>query len=132
MKSAEIKVQAEQKLVEMEEVKQVAAPKVVDKPPSFDNLISGQHSSGYWPEQYASHLARYLQAGSIECSAVRDALQSVSLTGGATTEQVYLTLLALYILEEGFEDNEDEWQLIAQKAASRCIESHKLKRNKNN
>ena len=29
---------------------------------------------------------------------------------------VYLTLLALYILKEGFDSKKDEWQLLAKKA----------------
>ena len=31
-------------------------------------------------------------------------------------EQVYLTLLALFLLREVFIDKEDEWQMIARKA----------------
>jgi len=45
-------------------------------------------------------------------------LSSASIKKGATRESVYLTLLALYILEEAFADKEDEWQLIAGKAKS--------------
>ena len=31
-------------------------------------------------------------------------------------ERIWLTLLALYVFQTKFEDREDEWQLIAQKA----------------
>ena len=45
-----------------------------------------------------------------------EALNQVQLQGGADVMTVYLTLLALYILAEAFEDDEDEWQMIASKA----------------
>ena len=35
---------------------------------------------------------------------------------GKVLETAFLTLLALFILEEAFLDNEDEWQMIAKKA----------------
>ena len=35
---------------------------------------------------------------------------------GEAFEVAYLTLLALFILEEAFDDYEDEWELIARKA----------------
>ena len=38
------------------------------------------------------------------------------MQGGADLTIIYLTLLALYILEEAFRDCEDEWQMIASKA----------------
>ena len=31
-------------------------------------------------------------------------------------EKIYLTLLALYLLEEAYADEEDQWQMIARKA----------------
>ena len=34
----------------------------------------------------------------------------------ADRDSVYLTLLAIYILEEGFPNDEDEWTLILDKA----------------
>ena len=42
---------------------------------------------------------------------MRDALAHVS-----DIETVYVTILALYILEEAFGDFEDQWQMIASKA----------------
>jgi len=35
---------------------------------------------------------------------------------GDALESAYLTLLALFILEDCFAENEDEWELIARKA----------------
>ena len=52
----------------------------------------------------------------IEDAGVRQALSQVTLSSGANSELVYLTLLALFILEECFDDFEDEWELIARKA----------------
>ena len=39
-----------------------------------------------------------------------------SLGAGADIETVYLTLLAIYILREAYDDYEDEWQLLVKKA----------------
>ena len=61
-------------------------------------------------------LANCIADDSIECAKVREALASVSLSDGCDAEAVYLTLLALFILDEAFTDQEDEWQLIASKA----------------
>ena len=38
------------------------------------------------------------------------------MADGVDKRNVYLTLLALYILEEEFEINQDEWMMIAKKA----------------
>ena len=46
---------------------------------------------------------------------MRQAIASVNPTG-TDIETVYLTLLAIYILQESFPDHEDEWQLIVAKA----------------
>ena len=45
-----------------------------------------------------------------------EALSMVELQEGADSTIIYLTLLALYILAEAYEDYEDEWQMIASKA----------------
>ena len=44
------------------------------------------------------------------------ALNELGIQGDSIIEQIYLTLLALFILEESFCDNEDEWQMIAKNA----------------
>ena len=48
---------------------------------------------------------------------MRQALVSVNPIG-TDIETVYMTLLAIYILQESFPDHEDEWQLIVAKAIS--------------
>lgn len=40
----------------------------------------------------------------------------LELQEGTDSTVIYLTLLALYILAEAYEDYEDEWQMIASKA----------------
>ena len=47
---------------------------------------------------------------------MRQALGEINPSG--SINDIYFTLLALFILEEGFADQEDEWQLIAGKARS--------------
>ena len=52
-----------------------------------------------------------------EDAAVREALaQMLPSLDAATLRNAYLTLLALFILEEAYADYEDEWELIARKA----------------
>ena len=47
---------------------------------------------------------------------VQQALDSIQLADEANRETIYLTLLAIYILQEAFPDYEDEWTLIVRKA----------------
>lgn len=82
--------------------------------PDFVTVINGQHSSGYWPPKETSTLASCTVSNSVKDSAVRRAL--AALVKGADFEVVYLTLLAVYILQESFVDREDEWRLIVDKA----------------
>ena len=49
---------------------------------------------------------------------IKQALDQISLIEGADHEVIYLTLLAIYILEEAFSEFEEEWFLIAAKAVS--------------
>ena len=84
--------------------------------PSFDTVIQGQSTNGSWDSSKASILARCITGNTIEDAGVRQALSQVTLSSGANSELVYLTLLALFILQECFDDYEDEWELIARKA----------------
>ena len=45
-------------------------------------------------------------------------LGQIELKAGTDSTTIYLTLLALYILTEAYEDYEDQWQMIASKARS--------------
>ena len=82
--------------------------------PEFITVIGGQSSGGSWSASSREILAGCILGDDINDAQVRDALSQVSLSGDA--EAVYLTLLAWYILEEAYGDNEDEWQLIIAKA----------------
>lgn len=44
-------------------------------------------------------------------------LEGISITAkDVTSRNIYLTLVALFVLQEEFEDKKDEWKLIAKKA----------------
>ena len=60
-------------------------------------------------------LAKRIDGNSSEDAAVRQALVDAGLEG-ETLERAYMTLLALFILQEVFEEKEDEWQMIARNA----------------
>ena len=91
-----------------------AAPISADLP-SFEAVLNGQHSSGYWASSEASILASCTEQGSVEDENVRQMIASINPTE-TDIETVYLTLLAIYILHTSFPDHEDEWQLIVAKA----------------
>jgi hypothetical protein len=59
-------------------------------------------------------MAALLKGGASEDQDVMTALQEMTLS--VEIETVYVTLLAIYILAEAFEDKEDEWTLLARKA----------------
>lgn len=61
-------------------------------------------------------IAACIEGGNIEDASVRSALESESIADGVDKDVVYLTLLACFVLEEGYIDNEDEWQMIVVKA----------------
>ena len=46
---------------------------------------------------------------------MQQALSATPLSDGTDAEIVYLTLLAWYILEEAFDDDEAQWRLIVAK-----------------
>ena len=79
-------------------------------------MIQGQSTKGSWDTSKASTLALCISGNTTEDAGVRQALSQVTLSSGADSELVYLTLLALFILQECFDDYEDEWELIARKA----------------
>ena len=78
----------------------------------------GQSSDGSWSNASRSILAACVKGECIDDTSVKSALDLIELTNddNASRESAYLTLLAWYILEESFADNEDEWQLIIKNA----------------
>ena len=93
------------------------APQVVPQgKPEFTAVLVGQTSFGNWSAASRAVLAKCFVGDQSDDQNVLTALGSVTLTGGADLETVYVTLLAWFILEEAFGDYEDEWQLIVDKA----------------
>ena len=84
--------------------------------PSFESLIALQSSSGFWKTNASNLFARCILDGKFDDPDVRQAVQELSLQEGTDKESVYFTLLALFILEEVYQEKESEWQLIAVKA----------------
>ena len=82
------------------------------KPP-LSYVLKGITSACSWTVDSREVLAACTLKGSTEDHAVRTALSS-DLT--ADPESIYFTLLALYILEVCYDEDKDEWGLIARKA----------------
>ena len=61
-------------------------------------------------------MAIFLKDGLSLDGDVMQALESETLIAGIAMDQVYATLLAIFILMERFADREDEWTLLARKA----------------
>lgn len=78
-------------------------------------MIKGQSSLGFWDVQSKEVLAKRIDGDSVEDATVRQALVEAGLAG-EVFERAYMTLLALFILQEVFVDNADEWKMIARKA----------------
>ena len=79
-------------------------------------MIKGQSSLGFWDVQSREMLAKRIDGDSIEDAVVRQALVDAGLQGEEALERAYMTLLALFILQEVFVENEAEWQMIARNA----------------
>ena len=86
--------------------------------PSFYNVISVQHNTGYWDADKAPYLAGCFKDGQTEDASVRQALNALteSLTADTDKEILYVTLLAIFVLTEVFAEFEDQWTLLVRKA----------------
>lgn len=84
------------------------------KPASFKELVGRQHSSGYWPAACKQMLNTFVKGG--DCASGVDVIMSQIKALTANQEDVLMTLIALFILQEKFEDREEEWTLLAKKA----------------
>ena len=82
--------------------------------PSFREVINSQISAGCWPLQARNTLSACIVGGSIDDAAIEQALSSD--LDADLRQTAYLTLLAWWILAEGFEDYESEWKLIVRNA----------------
>ena len=74
--------------------------------PTFEHVISLQHGDGYWYSDKRSHFAAYFKNGQTDDADVRQALEalSASLKPEADKETILVTLLAIYVLTEIFDD----------------------------
>ena len=67
-------------------------------------MIKLQASSGFWGSDSRAILARCIEGGESVDAGVMRTLGELGIVGGDALEQVYLTLLALFILEEAYQD----------------------------
>ena len=83
---------------------------------TLDDIIRHQNTDGYWQEGAIATFAVFLRDGQIEDEDVREAIEDATLVDGVSKDQVYATLLAIFILLEKFSNQEDEWNLLVRKA----------------
>ena len=79
-------------------------------------LIALQNSSGFWPNQ---DLGNYFKNNSSIDQALHAKLQDLADSGKISQDQVgdiFTTIIALYALEEKYDESSDEWNLVATKA----------------
>ena len=112
------KASASKSAAPREESKQSAPLNKATPKPAFNDFIKMQASSGYWETYSRNTLALCIEGGSTVDDAVLQALRELGLQDaeGDLLEKIYLTLLALYLLEEAYADEQDQWQMIARKA----------------
>ena len=67
-------------------------------------MIKLQASSGFWGGDSRAILTRCIEGGDSVDVGVMRKLGELGIVGGDALEQVYLTLLALFILEEAYLD----------------------------
>ena len=81
-------------------------------------MITLQHGAGYWYSDKRPHFAAFFQNGQTDDADVRQALEalSASLQPEADKETILVTLLAIYVLTEIFDDKEGQWTLLVPKA----------------
>ena len=81
---------------------------------SFDQVISHQTVDGNWTQASQATLAECFTGGAIDDAEVQTSLDSLQL--GENRQEVYITLLACFILQSVYSEKRDEWQLIFENA----------------
>ena len=84
--------------------------------PTFNALIDNQHSDGFWTSKAEAVLKKFTVSGELKDATVQELIGQVKFADGTDQDCIYLTLVALFILREVFDDRKDEWELIAKKA----------------
>ena len=80
-------------------------------------LIAFQNSSGFWSEQDLVKLGKYFKNGSCQDQPLRAELQKLAASGKISpVGDIFTTIIALYVLEEKYDESYDEWTLVATKA----------------
>ena len=79
-------------------------------------VFEHQHATGFWKPSIAEVFPKFFVDGNFEDGEVKNELQQIQAEKGFDLEQVYLTLVALFVFTEEFALREDEWKLIAKKA----------------
>jgi hypothetical protein len=103
----------------MDEERSKLAAKPSQKSVSFKELVACQHSSGFWPETCKQLINNFFKDGSCHDQSLLNELQTLTTSGKKLLSpigDILMTIIALYVLEEKFEDNEEEWTLLAKKA----------------
>jgi len=75
-----------------------------------------QHSSGFWPETCIGDIQAFFKADVNSSNISEKKLLSLEILNDSEIDKAWMTILALFILENVFGDREDEWLMIAQKA----------------
>jgi hypothetical protein len=92
-----------------------AKPAPVHKPKSFDDLLMGQSSSsGAWSDRHL--VLNFFKDQSLAENDSKRGEVSALFSDSSKELEVWITILALYILANKFAARKSEWQLIANKA----------------
>ena len=85
--------------------------------PSFTDLIHYQRSDGPWTKNARPVLEQFIAGANLQDETIETLIkQALSEGSQADSEDLYLTIVALFVLKEVFADKKEEWQLLAQKA----------------
>eukprot|EP00347_Sterkiella_histriomuscorum_P014103 403362158 len=88
--------------------------------PTLETLIDAQSSAGMWTD--GRTLAVFLASADVNLDkpsseeVEKAMMEMLNESGMQNMKQVWLTILALFILREKFDHQEDEWSMIAKKA----------------
>ena len=111
--------QASMKKAKAKDMKKPASEKkAAVKRATLDQIISAQHTSGYWLETSKSLFDTFIASGdSFDFDTIDEVNKAIdNCKMSAMRGVIIATLVALFILMEVFEDQEDEWTLVAKKA----------------
>ena len=98
---------------EKSKTEQPTLPKI----PTLNELIQHQHSYGPWKAEARKVLELFIVGGLFEDVIIGQLLKEAMVSGSqADPNSIVLTIVALFVLNEVFSDQKDQWQLLAKKA----------------